>query len=410
LTTYHSSPGQASAIGSVAIFILIDTWEGHLTPPEVATLADQVSRGRDHNTVKAAAELALSCLPQAHALNPSEVQRALYQCKEQSKSMLEKACLAVEGAAKGGGVYPEVLFHVAKRWHELADEAANHPGGGHHPHAPRGDNHEGRPRSAPSAPVPVSSPAQAEGMNPPNAIIPFSISNTPPAVSGAQLLTHQVMLPFPMPPVHQPSPHHPHHPMQQQQAYVQPYNIVQQIHQQFGTPQFSQSIPMHPQTMSPYVTFTYPNPIQYNGLPGQTPVYTSAGPYRPMAPPVPSQAGPGQGVQVIPSQACGVSTMQGMLPPPPGAILQLPHPSTMGGEDMAHSHPLNTHHIVNPAQAHYLHAAFRVGILAMETLARRVHDERPQIKYAKNPPNGEDVKWLLKLAMKLGMYWYKTTT
>jgi hypothetical protein len=52
----------------------------------------------------AAAELALSCLPQAQALNPSEVQRALFQCKEQSRDMLEKACLAVESAAKGGGV------------------------------------------------------------------------------------------------------------------------------------------------------------------------------------------------------------------------------------------------------------------------------------------------------------------
>ncbi len=27
--------------------------------------------------------------------------------------MLEKACMAVEEAAKGGGVYPEVLFEVA---------------------------------------------------------------------------------------------------------------------------------------------------------------------------------------------------------------------------------------------------------------------------------------------------------
>jgi len=33
--------------------------------------------------------------------------------------MLEKACLTVENAAKGGGVYPEVLFDVARQWYSL---------------------------------------------------------------------------------------------------------------------------------------------------------------------------------------------------------------------------------------------------------------------------------------------------
>jgi hypothetical protein len=33
--------------------------------------------------------------------------------------MLEKACLTVETAAKGGGVYPEVLFDVARQWLSL---------------------------------------------------------------------------------------------------------------------------------------------------------------------------------------------------------------------------------------------------------------------------------------------------
>lgn len=73
----------------------------------------------DANTVRAAAELALSCLPHAHALNPNEIQRAIVQCKEQSEFMLERSCLTVENAAKGGGVYPEVLFQVAKYWYDL---------------------------------------------------------------------------------------------------------------------------------------------------------------------------------------------------------------------------------------------------------------------------------------------------
>uniref|UniRef100_A0A8D0A6N1 Zinc finger, SWIM-type containing 8 n=1 Tax=Sander lucioperca TaxID=283035 RepID=A0A8D0A6N1_SANLU len=97
--------GQAMEIGSAALNILVECWDGHLTPPEVASLADRASRARDPNMVRAAAELALSCLPHAHALNPNEIQRALVQCKEQDNAMLEKACMAVEEAAKVGKPY-----------------------------------------------------------------------------------------------------------------------------------------------------------------------------------------------------------------------------------------------------------------------------------------------------------------
>lgn len=41
-------------------------------------------------------------------------------------------------------------------------------------------------------------------------------------------------------------------------------------------------------------------------------------------------------------------------------------------------------------------------MLALETLARRVHDDRPQAKYARQPPYGDDVKWLLQISKKLG--------
>jgi hypothetical protein len=66
-------------IGAPAISFLIDTWEGHLTPPEAVSIADRASRGCDLNIVRAAAELALSCLPHSHALNPNEIQRAILQ-------------------------------------------------------------------------------------------------------------------------------------------------------------------------------------------------------------------------------------------------------------------------------------------------------------------------------------------
>ena len=69
----HYIVGQALEIGCAAVRMIIDTWEGHLTPPEVASFADRASRGRDPAVVRVAAELALSCLPHSHALNPSEV-------------------------------------------------------------------------------------------------------------------------------------------------------------------------------------------------------------------------------------------------------------------------------------------------------------------------------------------------
>lgn len=121
--------GQAMEIGAPAISFLIDTWEGHLTPPEAAGMADRASRGWDNNMVYPSAELALSVLPHASALNPNEIQTAILQCKDQSDQMLERACIRVENAAKGGGVYPEVLFQVAHYWYELYTK--NSPGGEH---------------------------------------------------------------------------------------------------------------------------------------------------------------------------------------------------------------------------------------------------------------------------------------
>lgn len=79
ITIFPICTGQAVEIGSPAVSFLIDTWEGHLTPQEAASIADRASRGRDAATIKAAAKLALSCLPHAHALNPNEIQRAIIQ-------------------------------------------------------------------------------------------------------------------------------------------------------------------------------------------------------------------------------------------------------------------------------------------------------------------------------------------
>ena len=43
--------GQAMEIGVSAISFLIGTWEGHLTPPEAASMADKASKTRDNAMV-----------------------------------------------------------------------------------------------------------------------------------------------------------------------------------------------------------------------------------------------------------------------------------------------------------------------------------------------------------------------
>uniref|UniRef100_A0A915JLR1 ZSWIM4-8 C-terminal domain-containing protein n=1 Tax=Romanomermis culicivorax TaxID=13658 RepID=A0A915JLR1_ROMCU len=56
----------------------------------------------------------------------------------------------------------------------------------------------------------------------------------------------------------------------------------------------------------------------------------------------------------------------------------------------------------DPGNKCYLYAAYRVGMLALETLGRRIHDERSYVKYAQNPPYGDDVKFLWKISRMLG--------
>jgi len=44
----------------------------------------------------------------------------------------------------------------------------------------------------------------------------------------------------------------------------------------------------------------------------------------------------------------------------------------------------------------------RVAMLALESLGRRLNDERPAARFAKTPNYAEDVKWLHSIAQRLG--------
>ena len=65
--------------------------------------------------IRAAAELALSVLPHAASLNQNEIQRGIQQCKEESDSMLEKACDAVEKVSKRGHKWASVMYLAGKK-------------------------------------------------------------------------------------------------------------------------------------------------------------------------------------------------------------------------------------------------------------------------------------------------------
>ncbi|XP_037937354.1 zinc finger SWIM domain-containing protein 8, partial [Teleopsis dalmanni] len=432
--------GQAMEIGAPAISFLIDTWEGHLTPPEAASVADRASRGWDGHMVYPAAELALSVLPHAAALNPNEIQRAILQCKEQSDQMLERACLTVENAAKGGGVYPEVLFQVARYWYELYLRST--PNSEHEQHDDLLDhsavslsaliesqNHElqqqmqtqpqaglvGTSQVMPPA-VPVTGlngpvqPGQVVVTTTPQPfqqgvakIAPIGITPYPPYSFCQNLYHHNITYPTnPMQmyisaaPSSQVFPAYPIPPQQQAPPPGQPgagSSGLQQYVHPTGTafPQMSNQ-QMPPQAYQAAGPPVFPN---QPGQPGSSQVVAAAAAayyannHQHM--PLTTQATPQPQIRPHPNMYPFL-LQQHQLQQPPAQ----PHAAHAPPGRQRHPHQFT------PTQLRYLLAAYNVGMLAMETLARRVHDDRPQAKFARNPPYGEDVKWLLRISKKLG--------
>ncbi|CAK9795279.1 Zinc finger SWIM domain-containing protein 8 homolog [Anthophora quadrimaculata] len=395
--------GQAMEIGAPAIWFLIESWEGHLTPPEAVSIADKSSRGSDPNMVRAAAELALSCLPHAHALNPNQVQRAILQCKEQSDLMLEKACITVENTAKGGGVYPEVLFQVAKYWYELY--LKHTPGGEQQmddmPPAQldlNGDLH--LLLVEPGPPVDMSSGQMMPG--PTQAVVVTSTQPPPQPYPTHPTITTLAPLGVGMPYTVAPySFVHPHHsiptfggPMPSHRVTLPPVPPhMQMYHAAFpphpGHPQH----PQHPQHSQ------HPQHPHHPSQPTQPPALPQY--YTPQPPPP-----PGTHHLFTMQQPMPVNVQAGVTGPIPGQ-------NNMPGSALVQAQPIistvrtqpQVHRQTQPFSQQELRAlvaAYRVGMLALETLARRVHDDRPQAKFARSPPYGEDVKWLLRVSKRLG--------
>ncbi|KAM7385009.1 hypothetical protein PAMP_001110 [Pampus punctatissimus] len=390
--------GQAMEIGSAALNILVECWDGHLTPPEVASLADRASRARDPNMVRAAAELALSCLPHAHALNPNEIQRALVQCKEQDNVMLEKACMAVEEAAKGGGVYPEVLFEVAHQWYWLYEQSVGGGSGQQRETSGRcgANGGSGRRPPDPSCGILDSGPnMESAGV----AAVTASVTAAAvvPVISVGSTIYQSHAIPGQ-------AIAHPH------TQGLHPYTTIQAHLPTVCTPQYLG----HPLQHVPRPTVF---PVSGAAYP-QYPFSVATGPQPPMAAtavtfpgvPVPSMTQIAvhpyhteTGLPLSTTVAVGsvhsgptIQAIQGAsmtsLSSQPGSLVNTPFPV----EDEQHSQPISQQGL------HYLHSAYRVGMLALEMLGRRAHNDHPN-NFSRSPPYTEDVKWLLGLAARLGV-------
>ena len=321
--------GQAMEIGHQAIALLLEHWEGNLTPSEVASIADRACRSNDRAMVRAAAELGLSCLHMATTLNPGEIQRVLSQCREEDPQLLDQACQAVESAARGGGVYPEVLFDVAKHWFHLHERNQTSSGT-----AARSAKSESRNRSVLSrSSQPSSSSSQSPPLSPflpqlPQFTIPCSYPSIPPPL------------------------------------YTTPEQYVQQqMHQQ-----------VH-QMMGHYPAYLSGGSSSYRS--GSQSHYSF--PFS----------------RSLPGTQFSLSGAYAGLTPPPY--------QTTSASSSSNQH-LNR---ITTAQqgtqvSYYLNSAYRVGMLALEFLSRRTSDDRPSVKFSRNPSCSEDIRWLCSLSAKLG--------
>ncbi|KAL3982274.1 hypothetical protein ACH3XW_46540 [Acanthocheilonema viteae] len=407
--------GHAIEIGCAAIKIVERVWEAHFTPTEVAALADKASLSRDPCMVEAAAKLALSVLPKAYALTAAESQKALHQCKEQSSEMLEKACRAVEQAAEKDGVYPEVLFKVARHWFDLFVDSES--------------------VSSPQTSFQNTSPQHLTGFSQLHSDILQSQTHESIYSTNPQALQLPVQcrpVPYAAASYHFMPPHHhlhqagPHRPP----LYVTPVSCTQP---QVGI-HYSQRGPLpvgamsmvprqQPSTIYPspvvgaapsralHISHSAPNlsPMQAVQISRrnqpltvlQQPLCLGAGATRCQFPTVGEQC-----IQPIPIS----DALRHHLPPPASLVLchSASQPVTYFGQTTPQPSinvplPSPSASVVgDPRMAKLVHA-HRVGMIAMETMGNRnLDDNRSYAKFSQNPAYAEDVRWLFTVATRLG--------
>ena len=363
--------GQAIEIGVPALRLLIEAWEGHLTPSELAKLADQAGRVPDRQVIRASVELAYRALEFASCLTVVEVRRALDQCEEMSLDKVKSACLAVEQAAANGGNVPhDVLFATAEKlldiYHKLqqkmpqpvhqpvpvATHAAPMAAQIVHPQAAFSQAHVHHQQPQYSNPAQFFAAAHGPYVPPYAAnqpyVVQFNQAHYPPLVYLAQL-----------PPAVQ-------YYQQQQQEQIEQMGYPP--HSMAGVEQFQHLAQHHQQQQQQQQQQQFINNGN-NGNNGNQPQHQ---PHLPLV-------GQSNSLPQVAASSASSSTQ----PQSTGA--------TSSGSNAADTN------------VYFLMAAIRVGMLAMEQI-RRYQEEKPvSTKVSKAPPPLlGNVKWLFHTAALIG--------
>ncbi|MED6274796.1 Zinc finger SWIM domain-containing protein 8 [Characodon lateralis] len=322
--------------------------------------------------------------------------------------MLEKACMAVEEAAKGGGVYPEVLFEVAHQWYWLYEQSVG-GGAGQQREPPgrcRANGSSGRrPPDSTCGVLDSGANMESSGVGAVTAsvtaaaIVPvISVGSTiyqPHAIPG-QAISHphsQGLHPYTTIQAHLPSvctPQYLGHPLQHvPRPAVFPVSgasYPQGMHPAFIGAQYPFSMAPGPQPSLSATAVTFP------GVPVPSMTQIAVHPYH-------TETGLPLSTTVAVGSVHSGPTIQAIqgasLPavsPQPAPLVSAPFTA----EEEQHSQPISQQGL------HYLHSAYRVGMLALEMLGRRAHNDHPN-NFSRSPPYTEDVKWLLGLAARLGV-------
>ncbi|KAL1237088.1 Zinc finger SWIM domain-containing protein [Trichinella pseudospiralis] len=417
---------QVTEIGPPAIDYLFNSWQNHLTASEVASIADKASQTHDQSMVNLAALLALEALNYAHRLSPAEIQRALAQCREQGQNMLERACLVIEQVAAVSDIYPDVVFQVAQIWYEMYTKALDrekaNSSAEEATHADvSGPTSSSMQESQPRSPAVFNStgPSSSSSASSPAGAVEAVGQMARPSAAGGALSSHG----------------HPYGMLDAQQTqmlmyYGTAFAAADSIFQQpfpILTPQGNPVLP-------PLIRIAPPPPGSV-----QVGLHTGYNVFRdvPLLPNSAFQPAP-TGAQALfhqpqPPTICwhDVSNMcvnprLRLTTPGPtigagGLIRPAMSAAYLGhtGQQVASPTILSlgipdpTINLVvasggtvereSNSPLFYLHAAYRVGMLAMKTMERRNAEDRTYVKFSQNPPYGDDVKWLLQVCKELGL-------
>ena len=336
-------------IGTRALRMLNEKWEGVLTPSEAAQIASRASRGGDQVLRRTAVELSLSCLQYCQSLNAVEVTQVISMCREQQDAeMLERACSTLENASRQGGVQPELLFQVAREWDYLHEEKLKNET----PNTPAGNNRNN------------NSSNNAERVNSPR-----SPSKNQRNISGSHNMRNM-------------NQH------QQQQQLLPPQQLQQQ-----QNPSGSNFVPL-------YVT-----PEQFVQDQMHLQAQEMLGRQLPRNTPTPQDTPMNWAYQPSSyfNQLHHVPLPQQMMHSRRITNIETYALPVVGG-----NYPDESTNFGQGAEIpRYLENSYRVGMLALTALTDRMPDDRPEKRFAVAPPCSDDIRWLCALAASLGPFYLK---